>query len=138
MELKNIILIIIAILVIALVGVGLYVLDNGNTVTDLQNITSNLNLTPGQDNATNVTVENVTNKTNEIVQNVTNATNQSKVVGDNSPRPNATVSNNTTAKVYNPQTDSYVPVIGEKYDDEVNRWYTYDTDGVRYYNTRIN
>ena len=26
----------------------------------------------------------------------------------------------------------------EKYDEEVNRWYTYDEDGVRYYNTRIN
>jgi hypothetical protein len=30
-----------------------------------------------------------------------------------------------------------VTVIGEGYDDEVDRWYTYDTDGVRYYNTRI-
>ena len=29
-------------------------------------------------------------------------------------------------------------VIGEKFDQEVNRWYTYDQDGVRYYNTRIN
>ena len=32
----------------------------------------------------------------------------------------------------------FMTVIGEKYDDEVNRWYTYDEDGVRYYNTRIN
>lgn len=116
MELKNIILIVIAVLVIVLVGVGLYVLDNG-TGTDLNNITAGLtNIT---DNATNVTVNN-TNKT----------------VGDNSPRVNNTT--NATYKVYNPQTDSYVPVIGEKYDDEVNRWYTYDSDGVRYYNTRIN
>ena len=46
--------------------------------------------------------------------------------------------NKTVAKVYNPQTDSYVEVIGEKYDKDVHRWYTYDKDGVRYYNTRIN
>lgn len=110
MELKNIIVIVIAVLIILLVGVGLYVLDNG-TGTDFNNITSGLN--------------NVTN----------NTTVANKTVGDNSPRVNNTT--NTTYKVYNPQTDSYVPVIGEKYDDEVNRWYTYDSDGVRYYNTRI-
>ena len=125
MELKNIILVIIAILVIALVGVGIYVLDNqGN---DLKNIT-NLNVSLDDANKTNVT--NVTNTT-------TNATNAT-VVGDNTPRANETAVNNTTHKVYNPQTDTYVPVIGEKFDDEVNRWYTYDEDGVRYYNTRIN
>ena len=44
---------------------------------------------------------------------------------------------NETYRVYNPQSDSYVTVIGEGYDAEVDRWYTYDTDGVRYYNTRI-
>ena len=73
------------------------------------------------------------------VDNATNATNSTNgtVVGDNSPRTNMTINNNTY-KVYNPQSDSYVAVIGEKYDDEVNRWYTYDEDGVRYYNTRIN
>lgn len=128
MELKNIILVIIAILVIALVGVGLYVLDHqGN---DLKNIT-NLNVSLDDANKTNVT--NVTNTT----ANVTNATNAT-VVGDNTPRTNVTAVNNTTYKIYDPQSDSYVPVIGEKFDDEVNRWYTYDTDGVRYYNTRIN
>ena len=58
------------------------------------------------------------------------------VVGDNSPRHDNNT-NNTTARVYNPQTDSYVTVVGEGYDVEVDRWYTYDTDGVRYYNTRI-
>ena len=64
--------------------------------------------------------------------NVTNDT----VVGDNSKR-NDTNTSNSTYRVYNPQSDSYVTVIGEGYDDEVDRWYTYDTDGVRYYNTRI-
>ena len=122
MELKNIILIVIAVLVILLVGVGLYVLDNG-TGTDISNITAGL---------TNITDKNTTNAT---PVNKTNTTN--KTVGDNSPRVNETNKTNATYKVYNPQTDSYVPVIGEKYDDEVNRWYTYDSDGVRYYNTRI-
>ena len=28
--------------------------------------------------------------------------------------------------------------LKEKFDEEVNRWYTYDDQGVRYYNTRIN
>ena len=110
MELKNILLIVIAVLVILLVGVGLYVLDNG-TGTDLTSGLTNL--------TNNTTVANTTNKT----------------VGDNSPRVNNTT--NATYKVYNPQSDSYVAVIGEKYDNEVNRWYTYDSDGVRYYNTRI-
>ena len=123
MELKNMILIVIAVLVILLVGVGLYVLDNG-TNTDLNNITAGLN---------NITDNNATNTT--VVKNDTNKTN--KTVGDNSPRKNITNKTNTTYKVYNPQTDSYVEVIGEKYDDDVNRWYTYDTDCVRYYNTRI-
>lgn len=137
MEAKNIILIIIAILIIALVGVGLFVLDNGHNASGIQNITSNLNLTPNNDNATNATAANITNKTNEVAKNATNATNATKIVGDHSLR-NTNVSNNTTAKVYNPQSDSYVPVVGEKYDEEVHRWYTYDADGVRYYNTRIN
>ena len=70
------------------------------------------------------------------------------VVGDNSPRHDNNTNNTTArvynpqtdsyaARVYNPQTDSYVTVVGEGYDVEVDRWYTYDTDGVRYYNTRI-
>ena len=122
MELKNIILIVIAILVIVLVGVGIYVLDNGHN--DLSNVTNALNNT--DKNATNTTVANSTD---------TNKTN--KTVGDNSPR-NDTNKTNKTYKVYNPQSDSYVTVIGEKYDSDVNRWYTYDVDGVRYYNTRIN
>lgn len=58
------------------------------------------------------------------------------VVGDNSKR-NDTNTSNQTYRVYNPQSDSYVTVIGEGYDAENDRWYTYDTDGVRYYNTRI-
>ena len=84
-----------------------------------------------------IDVTNATNATKVITANKT--VNNTTVVGDNSTRINETnKTNNTTYKVYNPQSDSYVPVIGEKYDDEVNRWYTYDTDGVRYYNTRIN
>ena len=92
---RNIILIAIAILVVALVAVGAYIIATGSN--------------------------NVTNDT---------------VVGDNSTR-NDTNTSNATYRVYNPQSDSYVTVIGEGYDDEVDRWYTYDTDGVRYYNTRI-
>ena len=128
MELKNIILIVIAILVIVLVGVGIYVLDNGHN--DLSNVTNALNNT--DKNATNTTVANNTTSVNKTADNSTN-----KTVGDNSPR-NDTNKTNKTYKVYNPQSDSYVTVIGEKYDSDVNRWYTYDVDGVRYYNTRIN
>ena len=123
METKNIILIAIAILVIALVAVGIYSFtETGNL--NVLNATNDNNTTDFIDIGT-------------INANDTNGTNDT-VVGDNSPRDNATDNtNNTTYKVYNPQSDSYVPVIGEKYDDEVNRWYTYDADGVRYYNTRI-
>lgn len=117
MDNKNIILIAIVILVIALAAVAafIYTTDNGST-----------NVTNSTQNKTVIDVDKVNNTT---------------VVGDNSTRVNETANltnNNTTYKVYNPQSDSYVPVIGEKYDDEVQRWYTYDEDGVRYYNTRIN
>ena len=126
MKTTNIILIAIAILVIALVAVGLYSVYDGNT-----DILDNVNITNPLDNNTTdvVDVDNMTN--------MTNVTDSVVVVGDNSTRTDLTI-NNTTYKVYNPQSDSYVPVIGEKFDDEVNRWYTYDEDGVRYYNTRIN
>ena len=129
MKTQNIILIAIAILVIALVGVGLYSVYNGDTDIDILNNTNLTNPLEDTNNTTDVVdVDNMTN----ITENITD-----KVVGDNSTRTELTI-NNTTYKVYNPQSDSYVPVIGEKYDDEVNRWYTYDEDGVRYYNTRIN
>ncbi|WP_405294827.1 hypothetical protein [Methanobrevibacter sp.] len=120
---NNIILIAIAILIVALLAVGIYIM------------TTNSEQSPVNDN---VTVENTTNNTNTSVimidkdGNVTNNT----VVGDNSTR-NDTNTSNETYRVYNPQSDSYVTVIGEGYDVEVDRWYTYDTDGVRYYNTRI-
>lgn len=125
MKTTNIILIAIAILVIALVAVGIYSVYDGNN-----NILDNVNITNPLDNNTTdvVDVDNMTNTTN---------TTEPIVVGDNSTRTDLTI-NNTTYKVYNPQSDSYVTVIGEKYDEEVNRWYTYDEDGVRYYNTRIN
>jgi flagellar basal body-associated protein FliL len=122
MERNKIILIAIAILVIALIAVGGYILTtNGNH---------------GSINK-NVTVDNQTNNTTDVIMidengNVTNDT----VVGDDTPR-NDTNTSNETYRVYNPQSDSYVTVIGEGYDAEVDRWYTYDTDGVRYYNTRI-
>lgn len=124
MDNKNILLIGIVILVIALIAVGAYIFMNENQ----------------QGNA----LSNVTNQTNDTVKNATdaimidengNVTNDT-VVGDNSPR-NDTNTSNSTYRVYNPQSDSYVTVIGEGYDAEVDRWYTYDTDGVRYYNTRI-
>lgn len=125
MKTTNIILIAIAILVVALVAVGIYSVYDGNN-----NILDNVNITNPLDNNTTdvVDVDNMTNTTN---------TTEPIVVGDNSTRTDLTI-NNTTYKVYNPQSDSYVTVIGEKYDEEVNRWYTYDEDGVRYYNTRIN
>lgn len=125
MDNKNILLIGIVILVIALIAVGAYIFmtenQQGNALS----------------NATNQTNGTVNNTTNAImIDENGNATN-GNVVGDNSPR-NDTNTSNSTYRVYNPQSDSYVTVIGEGYDDEVDRWYTYDTDGVRYYNTRIN
>ena len=123
METKNIILIVIAILVIALVAVGAFVLTNNGEKT-----VADVNAT--QNNDTNNTTSNVIMIDKE--GNVANGT----IVGDNSTR-NDTNTSNETYRVYNPQSDSYVTVIGEGYDAEVDRWYTYDTDGVRYYNTRI-
>ena len=119
MDNKNIILIAIVILVIALAAVAAYIYSTDNTAMDITNNTKN---------KTVIDIDKV---------NDTNAT----IVGDNSTR-NANdtniTNNNTPYKVYNPQSDSYVPVIGEKFDSEVNRWYTYDEDGVRYYNNRLN
>ncbi|WP_405267841.1 hypothetical protein [Methanobrevibacter sp.] len=125
MKTTNIILIAIAILVIALVAVGVYTFTSHDGDLNLLNVTT-------EDNNTTDFIDIGTINAND--------TNNTTVVGDNSPRENVTnnTGNNTTYKVYDPQSDSYVPVIGEKYDDEVNRWYTYDADGVRYYNTRIN
>lgn len=126
METKNIILIAIVILIIALAAVGAFIYTNDNQTVDL--ISNNTN---------NTTKSNVTNDNPKVVMIDENgSTINDTVVGDNSPR-NDTNTTNSTYRVYNPQTDSYVTVIGEGYDDEVDRWYTYDTDGVRYYNTRI-
>ena len=125
MDNKNILLIGIIILVIALIAVGAYI-----------SMTENQHGNP-LSNATNQTNGTVNNTTDAImIDEIGNVTNDT-VVGDNSPR-NDTNTSNSTYRVYNPQSDSYVTVIGEGYDDEVDRWYTYDTDGVRYYNTRIN
>ena len=121
METKNIILIAIAILVVALVAVGAYII-----VTD-----SNSDAV-----IANTTVNNTANNTTDVIMIDENGNVTNNTVGDNSPR-NDTNTSNATYRVYNPQSDSYVTVIGEGYDDEVDRWYTYDTDGVRYYNTRI-
>ncbi len=122
MDNKKNILIAIAVLVIALIAIGGYI------------ITSNNNHGSINDNAT---VENKTNNTTSVIMidKDGNATNDT-AIGNNTPR-NNTNTTNETYRVYNPQTDSYVTVIGEGYDVEVDRWYTYDTDGVRYYNTRI-
>ncbi len=119
MEKNNIILIVIVVLVIALAAVAAYIYSTDNTAIDITNQTQNKTVID-VDKANNTTITSV---------------------GDNSTRNDANnnlTNNNTTYKVYNPQSDSYVPVIGEKFDDEVNRWYTYDDQGVRYYNTRIN
>ena len=110
METKNILLIVIVILVAALIGLAAYIYMSDST-PDVNTIAEN--------NTTNTSVD--TNKSDVIM--IDNNT------GNNT--------NNTTYRVYNPQSDSYVTVIGEGYDAEVDRWYTYDTDGVRYYNTRI-
>ena len=121
MKTQNIILVAIAILVVALVGVAAY--------SYMHDAEPAANATQASNNTTKFINIGTINA---------NDTNKTYVVGDNSPRNNTTnLTNNTTYKVYNPQTDSYVTVIGEKYDKDVNRWYTYDTDGVRYYNTRI-
>lgn len=113
---KNVTLVAIIILVIALVAVAAYIYTSGTHSKDVVN---------------NTTENKTVIEANDTVNNTT-------VVGDNSTRVNETNNTNQTFKVYNPQSDSYVEVIGEKYDADVNRWYTFDTDGVRYYNTRIN
>ena len=121
MDKNKILLAVIAILVIALIVLGAYIITtDSNRLVEL-----------------NVTSENTTDNTTDVIMidkdgKQTNGT----VVGDDSPR-NDTNTSNETYRVYNPQSDSYVTVIGEGYDAEVDRWYTYDTDGVRYYNTRI-
>ena len=128
MKTTNIILIAIAILVIALVAVGVYTFTNNGGDINILNATLDNNTTDFIDIGT-INADDI------------NDTNNTTIVGDNSILENVTgqLGNNTTVyKVYVPQTDSYVPVIGEKFDDEVNRWYTYDAEGVRYYNTRIN
>lgn len=121
MDKNKILLAVIAILVIALIALGAYIMTTGsNHPVEL-----------------NTTTENNTNNTTDVIMidEEGKATNNT-TVGDNSPR-NDTNASNQTYRVYNPQSDSYVTVIGEGYDAEVDRWYTYDTDGVRYYNTRI-
>lgn len=117
MDKNKIIIIAIVILVIALIALGAYISSNNSN-----------------EPVKNITIENKTNNTTVIDKdgNVTNNTS----VDDNSTI-NDTNTTNKTYRVYDPQNDSYVTVIGEDYDDEVGRWYTYDTDGVRYYNTRI-
>ena len=121
MDTNKILLAVIAILVIALIAAGAYIIATDNHKPVEVNATAENNTT---DNTTNVIMidkeENPTNDTN----------------GDDSQR-NDTNTSNATYRVYNPQSNSYVTVIGEGYDTEVDRWYTYDTDGVRYYNTRI-
>ena len=120
MDNKNIILVTIAILVVALIIISAYIITNdGNTVD------------------TNTTENNTTNTTGVVMIDEKGNVKNDTVVGDDSKR-NDTNQSNKTHRVYNPQSDSYVTVIGKGYDDEVDRWYTYDTDGVRYYNTRIN
>ena len=113
METKNILLIVIVILVVALIGLAAYIYIN-DTAPDVNTIAEN--------NTTNASVD----------------VNKPDVINVDDVEKGNDTGNNTTYRVYNPQSDSYVTVVGEGYDDEVDRWYTYDTDGVRYYNTRIN
>lgn len=127
MEKNKIILIAIAVLVIALLAVGAYIVTTNSHNASVNNATD-------ANNTSNNTTANDTN--NVIMIDKEGKDSNNTVVGDNSPRHDNNT-NNTTARIYNPQTDSYVTVVGEGYDVEVDRWYTYDTDGVRYYNTRI-
>ena len=124
MEKNNIILIAIAILVIALLAVGAYMVTS-NTDAPANNVT-----------VANETQKVVNNSTKVVMIDKEGKDANNTVVGDKSPR-NDTNTSNATYRVYNPITDSYVTVVGEGYDAECDRWYTYDTDGVRYYNTRI-
>lgn len=124
MEKNKIILIAIAILVIVLAIVGAYIYTTNGDGTQVANVTA--------DNATSES----NNTTNVVMIDKDGKDENNTVVGDNSKR-NDTNTSNQTYRVYNPQSDSYVTVIGEGYDAENDRWYTYDTDGVRYYNTRI-
>ncbi|MBR4448499.1 hypothetical protein [Methanobrevibacter sp.] len=122
MDKNKIILAAIAILVIALIALGAYIIISNGDQASVNG---------------NVTLQNKTDDNNTTVimidenGNVTNDTD----IGNNSA--NNTNDTNKTYRIYDPQSDSYVTVIGEAYDAEVDRWYTYDTDGVRYYNTRI-
>ena len=124
MEKNKIILIAIAIIVIALLAVGAYL------------VTTNSHEPVKVADSNNTTISEKNNTTNPIMIDKEGKTTNGTVVGDNSPRNDSNTSNQTY-RVYNPQKDSYVTVIGEGYDAEVDRWYTYDSDGVRYYNTRI-
>jgi FtsZ-interacting cell division protein ZipA len=126
MDKKNILLIAIAILVVILIALGAYIITSNS---DNGSINDNATLTNTTDNITDNTTDAI------IIDKDGNVVNDT-IVGDNSPR-NDTNTSNETHRVYDPQTDSYVTVVGEAYDAEVDRWYTYDSDGVRYYNTRI-
>lgn len=122
MDNKNIILAVIVVLIIVVIGIAAYSLsDQGQYV---KNATDNL--TKNTNNSLNITKDTSNNNTNNST--VGNQTNKTL---------NDTNKTNKTYKVYDPQIDGYVDVIGEKYDTEFNKWYTYDADGVRYYNTRI-
>ena len=123
MDKNKIILVAIAILVIALLALGAYIMvSNGNhgSVNDNATIQNN---TTNDNNTTVVMIDEHGKVTNDTT------------AGNNSAK-NTTNDTNKTYRIYDPQSDSYVTVIGEAYDAEVDRWYTYDTDGVRYYNTR--
>lgn len=124
MDNKNIILIAIAVLVVAVIAIAAFSVTN-NPLKEMQNATDNL-------------TSNFTSNIGDLKKSENDTAANNTVVGDNSPLNKSLNNTNKTYKVYNPQTDSYVEVIGEKFDDGVNRWYTYDKDGVRYYNTRIN
>lgn len=123
MDKKNIILVAILVLVIVLLAFGIYLFTTNSHEPVNVNATVN-NTTQNSTPSQAIMIDEEGKEINDTV------------VGDDSPR-NDTDTSNETYRVYNPQSDSYVTVIGEGYDAEVDRWYTFDTDGVRYYNTRI-
>ena len=87
MENKNIILIAIVILFIALICVGVFIATSNNSNTTVNN---------------NTTVENNTNNTNNVIM-----IDKDGNVDNNTDGNNNTNASNKTYRVYNPQSDSY-------------------------------
>ena len=122
MTTKEIILIILAGCIIA---IGIYAGLTQETQVENNTITNN---------TTNIT--NLTNETNDTDNEKTYDNSYSSNTQSSKSSSNSQ-SSSEEYKVYNPQSMDYVNVKGEAYDSESGTWYTYDSNGMRYYNTRI-